>query len=404
MRAARRVRYSLRKVLFLSSWFPYPPDNGSRTRAYHLLRALAAEHQVSLVALTDENHIPAHVEAIRPFVHEIQTYPRPRYQPRRARALAAFLSNRPRYLVDTFDPALAKLIQHTASSQPFDLIFAGQLSLAVYAARVAHPFKVFDEVETGMFADHRSGGIARVRHDLTWWKYARFLRSLAAHFRALTVVSMQEKRTLQEISIPADKIYLIPNGVDCENRLAPNESFAPNTLIYPGAVTYSANLDAMRYFVREILPHVRAVEPRVRLHITGHAEQVAINELSVDNAVSFTGYVKDIRPYIRASAICIVPLRVGGGTRLKILEAMMLGTPVVSTSKGAEGLDVRDGEHLLLADTPIEFADATLRLFRDVELRQRIACAAQEYVCATYDWKTIGDRLNQVLLEMTTRA
>ncbi len=215
---------------------------------------------------------------------------------------------------------------------------------------------------------------------------------------------MPEKRTLEEIGIPADQVRLIPNGVDCEHCLAPNERYEPNTLIYPGSVTYSANLDAMRYFMRAILPRVRAKEPRVRLRITGHAEQVAINELSVDNAVSFTGYVQDVRSLIRASAVCIVPLRVGGGTRLKILEAMMLGTPVVSTRKGAEGLEVREGEHLLLADTAAEFAEATLQLLHDGALHGRIARAAQEYVCAVYDWKKIGARLNQVLLETNTQA
>lgn len=388
-------------ILFLSSWFPYPPDNGARQRAYHLLRYLALKNRVSLFALTDPDFVPANAEPIRGLVTDLQTYPRPRYYARRARALAAFLSSHPRYLVDSYDPALMDLVRRAAARESFDVIVALQLTMAYYASNLEHPKKVFDEVEAGVFADGTSGvyGIRRWRYRMTWWKMSRYLKTLASHFENLTVVSQREAQILREQQIPPERVHVIPNGVDCDDMPRPPTMFDPYSLIYTGALTYDANLDAMRYFVHEILPLVRAQEPRVQLRITGRAEQVAINEISVDNAVSFTGYVEDVRPYIQESAICIVPLRIGGGTRLKILEAMKLGTPVVSTSKGAEGLEIRDNEHLLIADSPDLFAEAIIRLLHDRSLRRQLAETARQRICELYDWQGIGEKLNQVLYE-----
>jgi glycosyltransferase involved in cell wall biosynthesis len=160
----------------------------------------------------------------------------------------------------------------------------------------------------------------------------------------------------------------------------------------------------MRYFCGEILPRIRAVEPRVRLRITGQAPQVAQKELSADNAVLFTGYVDDVRPLVRASAVCVVPLRLGGGTRLKILEAMALGTAVVSTTKGAEGLNVTNERHLLLADTPREFAEATLRLLNDAELRARLSRAARDRVSREYDWHKIQVSFDETVERAVSRS
>jgi glycosyltransferase involved in cell wall biosynthesis len=148
----------------------------------------------------------------------------------------------------------------------------------------------------------------------------------------------------------------------------------------------------MRYFLREIYPLIRDQHNEVSLTITGSTKGVDLTTLMLDESVSLSGYVDDIRPLVAGSAVCVVPLRIGGGTRLKLLESMALGTPVVSTSKGAEGLDVVNGEHLLIADTPADFATCTLRLLCDTRLRRRLAINARQLVEEKYDWKQIGQR------------
>jgi glycosyltransferase involved in cell wall biosynthesis len=392
------------RLLYLSSWFPYPPDNGSRQRTFNLIRHLAQEFELTLVALSDAEQEPLQVEQLEVYCKSILTHPRPTFAPTRLRALAGFFSRRPRSLVDTFDRELQNQIVELLSRDAFDAILVGELSMASYARGLAQAGKILDAAEVSIFADayRQRVGTAKWRHGLTWVKYARYLRELSKQFCALTVVSQREKEGFERIGVPTSKVRVIPNGVDCCES---NSSFTtrdPFALIYNGAVTYSANLDAMRYFVKEILPRIVEQEPRAHVRITGRADQVAINELSVHNAVSFTGYVPDARPLVQSSAVCVVPLRTGGGTRLKILEALALGTPVVATSKGAEGLNVRDGEHLLIADDPRAFADAVIRLLQDQPLRGRLTQAARTRVCAEYDWSQIADQLGQVIQNCAT--
>lgn len=385
----------------MSSWLPYPPDNGSRQRAYHLLKQMAARHDVSLVALYDADQTPPQLDALRPLTRNVTAFPRKLFDSREGGGLRALLSPTPRYITATFDPNVRAAIHELLCQNTFDAIVAGELSMAVYAAELEHPHKLFDDVEIGMYQDghERARGWARWRSRLTWEKHKRFVRNLATRFKRVTVVSEKEQARVQAIGIAREKIVVMPNGVDCDAADAIAAQAEPLSLIYNGAVTYAANLDAAFFFVKEILPRVRAQEPGVKLRITGRADQVAQNELSADNVVSFTGYVSDVKPLVKASAVCIVPLRQGGGTRLKILEAMALRTPVVSTTKGAEGLDVRHGEHLLIADSPREFADAVLVLLRDNSLRTRLTTNAYAHVRAQYDWNGIGQRWNRLLAE-----
>ncbi len=185
-------------------------------------------------------------------------------------------------------------------------------------------------------------------------------------------------------------IAVVPNGVDCEHHRPGLALPRPGSLVYNGAMTYSANYDAMQFFLRDVYPLVRAQAPDVSLTITGSTSGVDLAGLALDDSVRLSGYVDDIRPVIAGSAACVVPLRQGGGTRLKILEAMALGVPVVSTRKGAEGLDVVDGEHLLLADGPRALAVATVRPLQDGALRARLATNACAPVEQRYDWRAIG--------------
>jgi glycosyltransferase involved in cell wall biosynthesis len=157
------------------------------------------------------------------------------------------------------------------------------------------------------------------------------------------------------------------------------------------------NEDAMLFFCREVLPLIRAEEPDVTLSIVGRAPTPAVRRLAADPSVVVTGRVDDVRPYMREAAVYIVPLRIGGGTRLKIFEAMAMGKAVVSTAVGAEGLPVHAGEHLLIADEPRGFARAVVRLLRDIDKRRAIEQAARALVVAQYDWAVVAADLEEAL-------
>ena len=179
-------------------------------------------------------------------------------------------------------------------------------------------------------------------------------------------------------------------------------SSQPDVLVFNGSLTYSANYDAMRWFLAEVYPRVRAQVPGVSLTITGSTQGVDLAGLALDDTVRLTGFVEDVRIPVAEANLCVVPIRQGGGTRLKILEAMALGTPVVATSKGAEGLDITDGKHLLLADEPETFARRTVAVLGNPALRHDLTANARRLVEERYDWAAIGQRFVD-LVEATVK-
>src|SRR5204862_4127770 len=192
-------------------------------------------------------------------------------------------------------------------------------------------------------------------------------------------------------------------GVDTEYFVPPGEP-APNPhLVFTGSMDWLPNEDAMKYFCQDVLPLIRGQEPRVTLSIVGRAPTPAVKALAGDG-IEVTGTVDDVRPYMKKAAAYIVPLRIGGGTRLKIFEAMSMGKAVVSTTVGAEGLPVVAGEHALIADEPQAFADAVLTLLRDTTARRRMESSARSLVVQNYDWSAVAGELDEALRICAGRA
>ncbi|MCB0241298.1 MAG: glycosyltransferase, partial [Anaerolineae bacterium] len=196
--------------------------------------------------------------------------------------------------------------------------------------------------------------------------------------------------TLSVLKDAATRVETVPNGVDCAYNRPGIAPVTPGSLVFNGSLTYDANYDAMQVFLSSVWPQLRQEIPSISLTITGSVAGVDLAGLALDSGVSLSGFVEDVRPLVAGAAVCVAPIRQGGGTRLKILEAMALGTPVVATSKAAEGLNVNAGEHLLIGDTAMEFASCVLRLLRDDELRARLARNARQLVEETYEWSQIG--------------
>jgi len=396
------------RVLFLSTWFPYPPDNGSKIRVYYLLRALAERHEVTTVAFhsAGNGHMPPQPIPGLEQVRVIPVYADP-FRFVSLPPIAKFASPVPVSLWPAAE--MGRAVQCLARSKRFDAVVGFQAPVACYALLLSGAARILD-VDTALSyqmyerytKQHELA--ARLRAWVSWQK-ARFWEGvLLRQFQVCTVVGAQEVGLLDAmVDRRASQIIVIPNGVDCEHNQPGLASVRPNTLIYNGSLTYSANYDAMRYFLAEVYPLIRRQEPGVSLTITGSTVGVDLAGLKLDDSVRLSGYLEDVRPAVASASVCVVPIRQGGGTRLKILEAMALGTPVVATSKGAEGLDVVDGEHLLLADDPMTFADRTVQLLRDPALHQRLAVNARKLVEERYDWAQIGQRFVELVEETAKR-
>jgi glycosyltransferase involved in cell wall biosynthesis len=383
------------RILFLSTWFPYPPDNGSKIRVYHLLRALAQRHELTLLSFAWDTAQPDTADELRSWCKDVQVVSVNPYEHNRASKLRTFFSFRP--VVSRPIAAMTEKARAILANQSFDSVISSTEIMVAYAlqtppgtVRILEEHNAMTRLMRERYGEQPQP-LERIRCWLSWQKSRTYEARLFRRFDLVTMVSEEDRAAcLNDLPGYHGRVAVIPNGVDCAHNRPGLAEVQPHTLIYNGALTYSANYDAMRYFLAEIYPRIRQEVPDVSLSITGSTRGVELSALPLDESVHLTGYVEDIRLPVAASAVCVVPLRQGGGTRLKILEAMALGTPVVATSKGAEGLEGVNGEHLLIADDPAAFGAATLRLLRAPALRARLAANARRLVEARYDWSHIG--------------
>ncbi len=391
------------RILFLSRWYPYPIDNGAKIRIFYLLKYLAEQHDVDLLAFSDEPVDAKRREALLSYCREVRVFPYKKFQPTNLKALTGYFSKVPRAYLDTYSPQVDVAVRHLAQKHHYDVVIASQIDMALYGLLVPDAVKIFEEIEITTIYDRyhkQTGKLARFRAGLTWRKLSRFIDYLLGQYQAGTVVSENEAELVRSVLTNDHAIAVIPNGFEVDQDIGQGVTKEPYSMIYSGALSYSANFDAVAYFLAEIFPRIRREYPQAKLYITGKLDGVPIETLPQQEGVEFTGYVEDIQAKVAGSKVCVVPLRVGGGTRLKVLEALALGTPIVSTSKGVEGLDVSNGIELLISDDPQGFAHAVGRLFDDGELYEKLAHHGRALVEAHYNWEHIGEQLNNFIGEV----
>jgi len=301
-----------------------------------------------------------------------------------------------------FYPELAQAIRSIVVEQEIDVLQIEHSFLEAYRSAIPKGLRCrtilsLHNVGSRQYlriAKTQTALMARISYRLKSFLIKSMEASSVGSFDHCLVVSPEEARLLKS-AVPAAKLSIIENGVDCANLRPLVAPLNTAHLLFVGVIGYPPNADAVVYFCKSILPLIRRAVPEARLTVIGHAPPIEVQQLASSSEVVVTGFVNDPIPYYASASVCVVPLRAGGGTRLKILEAMALGRPVVTTSIGCEGLDVTDGEHLLIGNTGEDFARQVLRLLREPELRHRIIVAARSLVEKRYDWAIIADKLVQ---------
>ena len=391
------------KIILLSTWFPYPPNQGSKIRAYHVLRALSAEHEVGLLSFKDVEIDNGWLEHISDYCAWVEIIPRDAFAMGKLGSIFGLFSTRPRAMAASYSKPMSSRLKELARTWQPDLVFALTINTAPYAAALPPIMRVVDVdnlLARMLYEEYMAENnlVRRIRRYLAFIKLQRYERALFSQFDLALVTSLQDRQNLMGyVPLESSQIGVVPNGVDLDSYHFRSDSSEGSLLAYTGALTYFANFDAMQYFLEDIFPTILAQVPDTRLEITGSTMGVDLESLPNFDQVTFTGYVDDIREILKRARLCIVPLRKGAGTRLKILEAMAAGVPVVSTSKGAEGLEVEHEVHLLVADHPQAFARETVRLLNDQTLRNQLARNARQLVEEKYDWTMIRKEIGRLI-------
>ncbi len=386
------------KILFLSRWFPYPPSNGSKLRIYNLLRALKSNHEVTLLSFSDQTQSESEALEVLSICSDLHIVPWREYNPKSVRARLGFLSLKPRSIVDTFSPEMAEKISTLLKDRRYDLVIASQLSMAAYYPYFKNTPSIFEELEIGLTLPDmypQMGYKDYLRRKITWVKLRHYLAKLFNFFQAITVVSDKEAEQVSQYFPGRQKVVVIPNCLNVDDYKKVHVKPIPGRLIFTGSFRYPVNYEAMQWFVGRVFPLILQKIPSAHLIITGdHADL----PLPSNQQITLAGHVDDVRPLLASSMVAVAPLWSGGGTRLKILESLALGIPVVSTSKGAEGLEVVHGKNVLLADDPLGFAESAVRILEDPGLRDRLSEEGGRLVREKYSFEVMSKSF-EVLLQ-----
>jgi glycosyltransferase involved in cell wall biosynthesis len=391
------------KVLLLTQVLPYPPDSGPKVKTWNVIKYLAqAGHEVTLASFVRGDQ-SAEVQHLRRYCRAVHAVPMERSLWHDGRAmLRSWLSGQPWMMARDDRAAMRQLVDRLASETRFDIAHADQLNMAQYAARAPGARKVLDAHNALWLLYRRLA--QTMRPGPRQWLLERDWRLLKAYegrvcreFDGVLAVSDEDKAALEAAMGGASDIAVIPIAVDTDDEPPVARKADADHILHIGTMYWPPNIDGVLWFIREVFPLIRAQRPETTLDVVGARPPQEIVALSGDGTgINVTGYVADPKPYLEQTGVMIVPLRAGGGMRVKILNALSRGLPLVSTTLGCEGIAVEAGRHLLIADTPDDFARASLRLLNNRALADELGRNGRRLAEDRYDYRRACAHLETV--------
>lgn len=403
------------KILTIIPYSFYPPQNGGSLRCYHILREMARENEVYLFTVQPAADFVGVIEPIFPNnVTVISLFHAPVYKSifnllpvKLANAINYRLIKKSfRDITNIYFLNAYKLLSKTLKEVEPDTVFYENLEAvglfsAVLKKQLPSAKQIYDahNVDSLLWSQ-----MAIAQNNPMLNNYAAYaLKTEKNLFKMVDGVfccSEHDKEKLMQLNKGKLKAWMIPNGVDTEAK-----SFDPNLakqlnseILFCGSLDYYPNEEGLLWFYNQVFPLVKKAVPNVILTLVGSCQiKESYQKLLNDSSVKFEGRVVDVQPFYNRASVCIAPLLSGSGTRLKILEAMSFGNPVVSTSVGAEGIELKVGKHLLIADDPNDFARRVIELFQMKDLFENVRNEANRLVQSQYDWKKIGNTINNAL-------
>ena len=383
------------RVLFFSQPFVYPADTGGKIRTSQMLRHLREVFDITLVSNVEPRELP-HAGQMAALCHDFHPVVRSTVRKYSAafygKVLVRSLSRYPVTVINDHSRAMVAKLRELLAARRYDLVVCDFLQPTLNLRGLALPKTLLFQHNVESMIPERHyrtsrNPLLRLFWYLQWRKMVRFERQACARFDGIVAVSELD-RTILERDFGARNVTAIPTGVDTEYFRPSPEPTDENSLVFTGAMDWLPNEDGIIFFAEEVLPHLRALVPSVRLTVVGRNPSRRLAErLRAHPEIHALGRVEDIRPHVARNALFVIPLRIGGGTRIKAYEAMAMGKAVVSTRVGIEGLPVTDGDNVVLADAPEDFAVAVARLLKDTAERERIARNARAYVEQHVSWE-----------------
>lgn len=392
------------KILFLISQLPYPTDTGAKIRSFNLIKNLSLKHEICLIAYGSQNE-KEKIEALKQHCVKLILVDKPS-QRMYLKAILNLFIRAPFNIHKYYSRRMQDKVEELISSGEFDILHCDslQMSLNVIKLNKRLPMLLTEHnIESQILkraAENEKNPIKKFYFYIQYMKLQSYEAFACKRFNRVVAVSKNDKEFLSKF-IPYEQISIVSNGVDtcffspevseCRDR------DLKKRLVFTGSMDWLPNDDAMLYFIKHIYPLIKRKISDIEFVIVGrNPSGQLLSAVKNDNSIRILGKVEDMRPFIAQADIFVVPLRIGGGTRLKILEAMAMGKPVISTTIGAEGLEVESEKNIVLADKPEDFANKVVKLFNDYQFKNSIATAGRKLVEEKYDWDMITGELERV--------
>ena len=388
------------RILWLKTELLHPVDKGGKIRTYHMLKELKREHHVTYLTLDDGSGAPDAAERATEYCHELVRVPhhtRAKFSAGFYVELASNLVSPLPYFMKKYKSAeMRREIARLVATGEFDVLVCDFLQPGVNVpSRLALATVLFQHnVEAMIWKRHyevQANPLKKTYLYGQWLKADAYERAACRRFDHVVAVSEEDRETMRR-AYGLQSVSDVPTGVDTEFfRPRGEERREPHNLVFTGSMDWLPNEDAIQFFTKEIMPRIKERVPDVTLTVVGRNPYASLVELGKrDPSIIVTGRVEDVRPYMERAAAYVVPIRVGGGTRLKIYEAMAMEKPIISTTIGAEGLPVADGRELLLADTAEAFADAVVRVLTEEETARGLGESAASAVRERFGWDKVS--------------
>jgi glycosyltransferase involved in cell wall biosynthesis len=398
------------KILLTCKQFPHSKVIGGPIIIYNRLKHLSRRHLVSLAAFAHEEE-KEYLPSVKPFCHDLQLVPYPRERSLLKIAWDFFASPVPPYFRQAYDsPGMSRVIGKMIQKDRYDFVIAeysvmGQFihnnSALPPVRRIISVHESYYLARKKAFRHHKLG-LEKLREAVNLKGLKKYEFDMYRQADKVLTLTPEGKEELLAVCPELD-ISIVPHGVDVDYFAFSDLRDAEESIVFVGNYLHYPNVDAVLYFHREMWPLLKNLLPKIKFYIVGQAPPADIQRLAQDESIVVTGRVDDVRPYLKKGRVFICPVDLGGGFRGKILEAMAMGLPVVSTSLGAEGIPIQDGENIIIGDDPQRFAQGVVELMKNEVLFRRIAKKARQLMEEKYAWGKGVEVMERILEEMMSK-
>lgn len=389
------------RILYLTQVLPYPLNTGARVRQYYVLRYLAQAHEVTLVSFVRGDDRPEHVAHLATLCHAVHTVPMERSRWRDGRAVVKGAVTRlPMVIARDEIAQMQQTIARLLASESFEIVHADQVSMSKYGLQGKQARHILDlhnamYIVTERLAAHETNPLKRLMFQRETRALARYEAQLCARYDQVTFVTDEDRQLIErqisrwKVPVPDRRFTTIPICIDPSAKQPIQPVARPQRITTLGVMFWPPNAEGVLWFAQEIWPRIYAQQPHLTFTIVGKNPPEYLTRLHGTQGIEVLGFVPELEPILAETAALVIPLRAGGGMRVKILDTWSWGLPIISTRIGAEGIEICDGENILIADTPETFSAAVLRVTNDAGLNQRLRDNGRRWVEEKYDWKTI---------------